>query len=125
MLESFPFVMIVATAMGFLAGIGVGGGSLLVLWLTLVIHMEYAEARIINLMFFIPAALISSVFRIKGKTLNFKKILPAIIAGCMGAFGASLLNNVLDIAFLKKLFGGLLLITGIRELLYKPKKSPH
>jgi uncharacterized membrane protein YfcA len=117
--------MIVAIAMGFLAGIGVGGGSLLVLWLTLVVHMEYAEARIINLMFFIPAALISSVFRIKGKTLNFKKILPAVIAGCLGAFGASLLNNVLDIAFLKKLFGGLLLITGVRELLYKPKKSPQ
>ena len=41
---------------GFLAGLGVGGGTLLILWLTMVIGMDHATARAINLMFFLVAA---------------------------------------------------------------------
>lgn len=63
MLESFPVAFAVAAILGFLAGLGVGGGSLLVLWLTLAVGMEHPQARIINLMFFIPSAVIASLFR--------------------------------------------------------------
>ena len=43
MLESFPFSVFLGSIFGFLAGIGVGGGSLLVLWLTVVLGMEPEE----------------------------------------------------------------------------------
>ena len=62
MLNSFPVILVVGAVLGFLAGIGVGGGSLLILWLTLVLKVSPAEARSINLLFFIPAALIASLF---------------------------------------------------------------
>ncbi len=124
MLESLPVVLVVSTVLGFLAGIGVGGGSLLILWLTLVLEMPHPQARILNLLFFLPSALVSTVFRWKQGALDFKKILPAILSGCVAAAAFSLLGRSLDMALLKKLFGGLLLITGIRELLYKPKKQP-
>ena len=52
MLDSVPVIFIIATILGFLAGIGVGGGSLLILWLTLVLEMPQETARIINLLFF-------------------------------------------------------------------------
>lgn len=123
MLESVPVVIAVSTALGFLAGIGVGGGSLLILWLTLVLGMPHPQARILNLLFFLPCAVVSSVFRWKQGKLDIKKVLPAIISGCVAAAGFSLLGQKLDMTLLKKLFGGLLLITGIRELLYKPKKK--
>ena len=123
MLESFLVVLIVGTVLGFLAGIGVGGGSLLIIWLTLVLGMEHTEARVLNLMFFLPSALIASFFRWKQGKLDFKKVLPAILAGCAAAAACSYFSTKLDMALLKKLFGGLLLITGIRELLYKPKKT--
>ena len=58
MLESFPLVIAVGTVLGFLAGIGVGGGSLLILWLTLVLGMPQPQARILNLMFFVPSAVV-------------------------------------------------------------------
>ncbi len=48
----------VAAILGFLAGLGVGGGSLLIIWLTMVVQSDQQEARLINLMFFIPSALI-------------------------------------------------------------------
>lgn len=121
MLESLPVVLIIGTALGFLAGIGVGGGSLLILWLTLVLGMDHPQARIINLLFFLPSAIVASIFRWRQGKLEIKKVLPAIIAGCIAAGICSFLSNSMDIALLQKLFGGLLIITGIRELLYKPR----
>ncbi|MBO5836553.1 MAG: TSUP family transporter [Oscillospiraceae bacterium] len=123
MLESFPVVIIIGTVLGFLAGLGVGGGTLLILWLTLVINTDQSIARSINLLFFIPCAIVSSVFRWKQGALDFKRILPAIFAGCIGAAIFSLISKQLDISLLKKLFGFLLLITGTRELLYRSKRK--
>lgn len=123
MLESLPVMLIIGSLLGFLSGLGVGGGSLLMLWLTLVLGMEHSVARNINLLFFIPSAIIASLFRWKQGTLNLKKILPAIIAGCISAACFSFLSRHMDISILKKLFGILLLATGLRELFYKPKKK--
>ena len=121
MLEIFAFP--VAVILGFLAGLGVGGGSLLMLWLTVIVGMEYPQARVINLLFFLPSAVIATLFHHKQGRLNFKKILPAIALGCVFAALFSLIGNKNDTAFLKKCFGGLLLLTGLRELFYRPRKA--
>lgn len=121
MLDSLPVMIGIGIVLGFLAGIGVGGGSLLILWLTLVLNIEHAVARNINLLFFIPTAVIASFFRWKQGTLDIKRILPAILGGCISAACFSLLSSRLDITILKKLFGFLLLATGVKELLYRPK----
>jgi uncharacterized membrane protein YfcA len=123
MLDSLPIILIVSTALGFLAGLGVGGGSLLILWVTLVLEMAYPQARVLNLSFFIPCAIIASLFRWRQGKLSIKKILPAVLAGSIGACLFSILGNRLDISILKKLFGGLLLLTGLRELCYRPRKA--
>lgn len=121
MLEGMPMALVVGTVLGFLSGIGVGGGSLLILWLTLVLGMEYPAARILNLLFFLPAAGIACFFRWRQGQLRMRVILPAIVSGCIGAAVFSQIGTVLDTALLKKLFGALLIATGLRELLYKPK----
>lgn len=123
MLSSLPVVLVIGTLLGFLAGIGVGGGSLLIMWLTLILQMPYPQARILNLLFFLPSALVASFFRWKQGALEIKKILPAILAGLVAAGAFSVLSNHIDVQLLKKAFGVLLLITGIRELLYRPKKK--
>lgn len=123
MLESLPVTLAVGCVLGFLAGLGVGGGSLLVLWLTLVLGMEHSEARIINLLFFIPAAVVACFFRRKQGKLDIRKALPAMIAGVVSAGCFAWLSRHLDVALLKKLFGGLLLFTGVRELFYRPRKA--
>ena len=123
MLSSFPVCVIVGAVLGFLAGMGVGGGSLLILWLTLVLGMEQPEARAINLMFFIPSALVACLFRWKQGRLDIKKVLPAIIAGSIASGLFTFLSRSMDTVLLQKIFGGLLLLTGVRELMYKPKKK--
>ena len=113
--------LLVGAVLGFLSGLGIGGGSLLILWLTLVQNGDPSTARCINLLFFLPCALIAALFRWKQGTLPFRKILPAILAGSLSALVCSLFSQNLDLNLLKKLFGGMLIVTGIRELLYKPK----
>ena len=123
MLESFPFLLAISSGLGFLSGIGVGGGSLLILWLTLVANMDHITARNLNLMFFVPCAIISSFFRWKQGALDIRMILPAVLFGCISAGILSFLGRSLDTAILKKLFGGLLLLIGLKELFYRPRKA--
>lgn len=80
-------------------------------------------ARSINLLFFIPSALVACLFRWKQGKLKLKKVLPAIVTGCAAAGIFSWLSGVLDLEWLQKLFGALLLFTGLRELFYRPRKA--
>ena len=118
-LLTFP----VAVVLCFIAGLGVGGGSLLMLWLTIAAGMDYASARTINLLFFLPSAITSTVFHRKQGSVDFKKILPAIICGCITAALFALISARIDTSLIKKLFGGLLILTGLRELFYRPRKA--
>lgn len=120
MLTSFPVAVLTGAVLGFLSGLGIGGGSLLILWLTLVLDVPQETARTVNLLFFLPSAIIASLFRWHQGTLPLKKIYPAIVVGCISAAAFSLFSRSWDVTIIKKLFGGLLLITGIRELFYKP-----
>ena len=122
MLESFPVIILVGTLLGFLSGLGIGGGSLLIIRLTVILGMDHTSARSINLLFFLPSALIACLFRWKQGAIRWKKILPAIASGCIAAALFSWLGGMFQIELLKKLFGGLLILTGLRELFYRPRE---
>jgi len=122
-LESLPVILIIGTLLGFLSGLGIGGGSLLILWLTIGLQMDPQAARGINLLFFLPSALIACVLRIRQGNLKVKPLLPAILAGCISAAVFSVVSTMLDVQILKKLFGAVLLITGLRELFYRPRNA--
>ena len=123
MLESIPVKIVVATLLGFLSGLGIGGGSLLILWLTLALRMPQDLASTINLMFFVPSAFIACLFRFRQGRLDIRKILPALIAGVISAVIFSWIGSSLDTTILRKPFGILLLVTGLRELFYRPRNA--
>ena len=123
MLVSFPVILLISTVLGFLSGLGIGGGSLLVLWLSIVLKTDPHTTRCINLLFFIPSAVICCAFRMKQGKINIKKLLPAIIAGSSCAILFSFLSLRLDTALLKKIFGFVLLAAGLREVLYRPRNA--
>ena len=112
--------ILVGAVLGFLSGLGVGGGSLLLLWLTVVMDRSQDMARAMNLLFFLPCALIATVFRWKQSKLPLPIALPAVLGGLAGALLGNFLGPALNTGLLKKAFGILFLITGIRELRWKP-----
>ncbi len=113
---------LIGAALGFLSGLGVGGGSLLLLWLTIAADVPQAQARVMNLMFFLPCAFVATLFRWKQSRPDWAISLSAILTGLLGAAIGNFLGPTLDTELLKKAFGVLFIICGIRELLYQPQK---
>ena len=121
MQESLTVTILVGTLLGFLTGLGVGGGSLLMVWLTAVLGLDALTARGINLLFFLPGALIAICFRKHQGQLQWNSILPPAAAGCIAAAICSKLSTAVDNSILNPIFGAVLIAAGIRELLWKEK----
>ena len=113
--------VLVGALLGLLSGLGVGGGSLLLLWLTLAAGVDQSTARVMNLMFFLPCALAATAFRWRQSKPDWSLILPAAGAGLAGALIGNLIAPGLDRALLRKAFGVLFLLTGWKEVQYRPK----
>ena len=109
------------TALGFLTGLGIGGGSLLMIWLTAVLGLDVTAARSINLLFYLPGAAIAILFRKHQGSIQWKNVLCPAIAGCVAAAFCSRFSTAVDHSWLQNIFGVILMITGLRELLWKPK----
>ena len=114
--------IMMGTVLGFLTGLGVGGGSLLILWLTLGLGMEQETAAAVNLLFFLPSAVVSGCFRWHQGALDLKRLAVPMAAGAASAWIFTRVGAAMDPEPLKRLFGLLLLATGLRELFYTGKK---
>lgn len=112
-----------STIAGFLSGIisgfGIGGGTILMVYLTALLSMPQKEAQGINLLYFLPTAAAALILHRKNHYLETEAILPAALAGCLSAALFSLVAMYLDTALLKKLFGVFLIVTGSTEFFKK------
>lgn len=115
--------VLAALLCGVISGFGIGGGSLLMIYLTAILGMEQRLAQGINLLYFLPTALASLLFHVKNKRVNFSVAVPAAIAGSLVAAGAAWLATVLPTALLRRLFGVFLLFIGFYELFLRKNKS--
>ena len=95
-----------------LAGMGVGGGGLLVIYLTLAREMPQLEAQGINLLFFLSSALPAIAVNLKKRRLDFRRILLTAAPGALFAVLGALLASKINAAVLRKVFGGLMILAG-------------
>lgn len=109
---------LIGLATGIVSGFGIGGGSLLVLYLTAFAGVAQQEAGGINLLYFIGCAPAALVGHIRHKAVEWKAVLWCVVGGIAAAIPTALLTADLDTGLLRRLFGGLLLYVGIRELFY-------
>ena len=111
---------IAGTLCGIISGFGIGGGSLLMVWLTAVAGMEQMIAQGINLLYFIPTSIGALYSHIKNKMIIWSVILPAAILGSITAACGAFIANLISVKLLHKLFGVFLCFVGVKELLTKP-----
>lgn len=107
---------------GILGSMGLGGGTVLVVYLTYFRHMPQLKAQGINLVCFIPIAIFSVIVYSRQKLTDKKVILPLIIYGISGAIAGYLLLSIVPEGILGKLFGGFLIILSVKELFHKDNK---
>lgn len=104
---------------GILSGLGVGGGTLLLIWLTSFMGVEQTAAQGVNLLYFLPCAALALISHAKNGLLEKKALIPAAIAGVATAPIAAFCATAIDTLLLKRGFGVFLLIVGVSELFRK------
>ena len=122
-LDGIGVSVLIGVLCGVVSGLGIGGGSLLMIWLTAVLATEQRAAQGINLLYFLPTAAASLVFHAKNKLVRWDLVLPAAVCGCITAAGAAWLAQTVEISLLRKGFGAFLIVIGLLEL-KKAKKTP-
>lgn len=115
--------MAVGFGTGILSAWGVGGGTLLLLIMTLFLGVDPSIARAINLLYFLPTAGISLLFHSKNDLLDRKALRHAIPPGIVTAAAAAFIATAVDTALLRRPFGVFLLINGILMLRQERKQK--
>ena len=104
---------------GVLSGYGVGGGSLLLIYMTHLGGLEQAAAQGVNLIYFLPTSSAALVSHVKNKLIDLKTVLSIALPGMVTAALSALVASSLDSSLLRRLFGIFCIIVGVRMLIKK------
>lgn len=115
------FMLLAGFLAGTLASMGLGGGTVLLLYLRLFTDTDQITAQGMNLLFFVPLGILSVVIYSKKGLIKWRSVLPFCLLGCLGAVAGVLLSTILKENFISKLFAILLIVMGIMQLF--PRKS--
>ena len=105
---------------GFLSGLigsmGFGGGGVLIIYLVIFANTPQIVSQGINLIFFIPCALLATIIYSIKKQIKIKSILSVIIGGVTGAIFASRFLNIFKSEQLSYMFGVFLICVGLYSI---------
>ncbi len=113
--------MIAAALIACMAGLGIGGGGLLVIYLTLVLSTDQLAAQGINLVFFIFSAIASLFIHFKKRKLDIRRIAVLAVTGVITSVLGSYISHNIDVEILRTVFGIMLIATGTISLFKKSK----
>jgi uncharacterized membrane protein YfcA len=112
-------IIIAGILSGLTASMGLGGGFILIIYLTVFAGMGQTQAAGVNLLFFLPVALISVILHLKNNLVD-KTVLPRFcLFGVIGAVLGVVLAVFAPEDLLRNLFACLILLVGIREVFHK------
>ena len=100
---------------GIIGGLGMGGGTVLILLLTMLSNIEQHIAQGSNVVFFIPTAIAAIFIFIKNKNIQFKIGLPVCLWGLVGALIGAVISTRMEVGILRKCFGVFLLFFAIYQ----------
>lgn len=120
-------MIVSALIAGFLSGIigamGLGGGAVLIIYLSIFTSTEQLTAQGINLLFFIPIGTLAVIIYSIRKQINWKTIMPLAFGGIIGSVSGIFIAKILGGNMTAKLFGTFLILLGLKELFFFKKAS--
>ena len=109
-------IIIIGFLSGILSGMGVGGGMVLIPALTMLKGVEQHVAQTVNLFYFIPTAVTALIVHIKNKNIEYRPALKLVASGILFSLLGAWLAVRLPSDVLRRIFGGFIIIAGIREI---------
>ena len=108
---------------GILGALGVGGGTVLIIYLVVFMNIDQVTAQGINLLFFLPCGLVAIIIHAIKKRIRWATVLPCVLGGAVGVLLGTWLLNYIGSALLRQIFAGGLILLGIKELVISFKKE--
>ena len=104
---------------GIIGGMGLGGGAVLLIYLTVFANVPQLTAQGINLIFFIPIGLLAVIVYSFKKQIRWKKALLIALGGIIGAFIGISAVKLIGSDITGKIFAFLLIFLGLKEVFSK------
>ena len=117
-------VIISSFLSGLLGAMGVGGGTVLIIYLTTFCGIEQKSAQGINLLFFIATGIIAVINNTRNKLIDKNALKNLLSYSLPGLFTGFILLNFISAPMLRKIFAVILLIIGIKTLFTKNTQAP-
>lgn len=102
---------------GIIGGMGMGGGTLTIPILTIFLSYKQLQAQGINLVAFLPMAIIAIIIHIKNKLIDFKSTWCLALVGCGFSLVGALVAVKIKNEILTKLFAVFLIAIAIWQLI--------
>ncbi len=119
----FLISALAGTVTGILSGFGVGGGTLLILYMQMFTDIAQISAQGINLAYFLPTAGGALIGHIRERRVLWRAVIIAGGAGILVGTLISIFAGRLDDGMLRKIFGAFLILVGASEIFCRKKKS--
>lgn len=121
--------IIIGLVSGIVSGTGMGGGTVLILLLSLIMGIEQHIAQATNLVFFVPTSISAIITNWKYKLVDKKVALWVSVFGVIGAITGAIISSKTNVEELKKYFGIFLAMIAVfeiysffRQYIFKRKK---
>ena len=115
--------MAIGVISGIISGMGIGGGAILIPAVTMLYDINQQQAQNVNLIYFIPTAVIALITHFKNGNIEKPVLKKLIIYGMLGAVAGSLIAVNISADLLRRLFGFFLAAMGIYEFFKKGSKK--
>ena len=111
--------VVIGLLSGIAASMGFGGGFILIIYMTVFAGVDQVTAQGVNLLFFLPVALVSLVIHQKNRLIEWRTLLYLVPSGILGILIGALAVSSVNVDMLQKLFASLLLFVGVKEIFHK------
>ena len=115
--------ILVGIVSGIISGLGMGGGTILITFLTCFLGISQIVAQASNIIFFVPTSIIATIVNVRNNTLKWKVAIPLVISGVIGAAAGSIIANKLNTNVLKKAFAIFLIFIVIYQIICWYRKN--
>lgn len=113
----FVWFLLISLVSGVLAGMGMGGGTLLIPALTIIMGVSQEIAQSTNLLAFVPCAIVCIIIYSKNKLIDFKVGGIVVAGGVLLAIISALIAVKIESKILKIIFGIFIAGLGLGQLI--------
>ena len=108
--------ILIGIVSGIFSGIGMGGGTVLIVLLTMFVGLEQHIAQATNLIYFVPTAISAIIVNYRNKNIDIKLAKTISIFGIIGAVIGAIISINLNVQKLRRVYGIFLIVIAIHEI---------